>query len=376
MPIQVSEISAANHPEFMDHERIYKIYNPKTNITAFIGVHSTALGPALGGIRYKHYHDEQDALGDVLRLSEAMTWKNAAGGLAHGGGKAVIMAGDTPKPDTETLETLAAGLNIINESKPVYFGAEDMNVGESALNHMLKFTNWLKGATSDNPKIVGGDPSPITGLGVYECIKVAVKHKLGKDSVSGLRISMQGLGAVGRTMAEYLHKDGAILTAADPSDEPFEMLRSQGINVEKVDLDAIYDVPADLFAPNAIGGTLTNETIGRLHKSGVKIVCGAANNQQADQKTGRESKQLKSLGILYCPDYIVNAAGVIWVAKVGENAKTTLNDIREGVPRRFKDVLNLSEQNPEADMASLAAKYSRRRVEAAEETRDKSAQTG
>lgn len=368
--ISVSTVDVSGHPQYMNHETVYKIHAPAQNITAFVGIHNTALGPALGGIRYKHYASENEALADVLRLSEAMTWKNAAGGLAHGGGKTVVMAPEGARsPDNATLDVLSHGLNIINENQPVYYGAEDMNMGEAALNYIFTHCPWIKGATADDPARVGGTPSPLTAIGVYGCMKVAVKNKLGKDTLEGVRVSMQGLGSVGAGLARLLAADGAVLTATDISDEPFKTLESEGIKIKQVGLDAIYDIPADVFAPNAIGGTLTNDSIQRLQKAGVKIVCGAANNQQEDQLGNSQSKLLHSLGILYCPDYIVNAGGVIWVAMVGEDSQTTTDGIRNGVPARFADVLGRYDETGEKDMATLAGEYASRRVEKAEEKR-------
>ena len=375
--IHVTEIPVSDNPQYMGHEKVFKIHCPEQNITAFTGVHNTALGPALGGIRYKAYDSEEDAIKDVLRLSEAMTWKNAAGGLHHGGGKSVIMALEGErKPNENVLEVMAEGLNIINKDAPTYYGAEDMNISENALNYMSEKTQWLKGATSADPEIVGGDPSPITAMGVFECMKVAVKEKHGKDNFEGLRISMQGLGAVGADLAKYAYENGAQIIACDMVDTPFEALHAQGIAIERVGLEEIYDVKADIFAPNAIGGTLTEDTITRLKNAGISIICGAANNQQQDQIGNTQSKQLHKENMLYCPDYIVNAGGVIWVAKVGEDAKTTIADIKAGVPRRFKDVLELAKANPDKDLGTIASEYSRQRVSAAEEMRDKPAKTG
>ena len=358
--INIEQIDPHNHPEFMDHEAVFKMQAPEANFTAFVGVHSTKLGPSLGGIRYKNYADENEALGDVLRLSEAMTWKNAVGKLHHGGGKSVIMApANEPKPNAEMLEIFAQGLNKLNNEAPLYFGAEDMNMSEDALSLMGDITSWLKGVPSKDPQVVSGSPSPLTAMGVFECIKVAARHKLGTDTLHGVRISLQGLGNVGAALALYLHKDGAILMGCDINDQAFADLKAQGVEIEKVDLDEIYDVPADIFAPNAIGGTLSDANIERLKKAGVKIICGAANNQQEDQKTNTQSRILHDLGILYCPDYIVNAAGVIWVAKVGEPYEQTVKDIREGVPRRFESLLENYDENGHDDMATLAANFAR-----------------
>jgi len=367
--VNVTKISVQTHAEYMDHETVYKIHAPIQNVIAFIGIHSTALGPSLGGIRYKHYQTEEEALGDVLRLSEAMTWKNAAGALNHGGGKGVVMAPDknSRTPDQETLDVIAHGLNIINEDGPVYFGAEDMNFNEATLDYIAETAPWIKGVTSDDPSVVSGTPSPLTAIGVFECIKIAAQHKLGKNSLEGIRISMQGLGAVGGALAELLHKDNAILMGCDMADSVFDDLAADGVTIERVGLDDIYDVQADIFAPNAIGGTLTDDNIHKLKAAGIQIVCGAANNQQQDQIGGAQSRLMHELGILYCPDYIVNAGGVIWVAMVGQDAKTVTADITAGVPKRFEDVLKLHEQQPEKDLGSIALDYAQKRVQNAKE---------
>ena len=366
--IDVTEISAASHPQYMDHEKIYKIHAPEQNITAFVGIHNTALGPALGGIRFKYYEDENTALTDVLRLSEAMTWKNAAGNLDHGGGKSVIMApsADLRHPTDEILAIFAQGLNIINAGTPVYFGAEDMNTDETSMNKLLETTRWIKGGTAPSPDVVGGTPSPLTAIGVFECMKIAARHKLGKENLKDVHISMQGLGNVGGALAQYLHEQGAILTGCDVVDSVFEDLETKGVQVVRVGLNEIYDAPADIFAPNAIGGTLTDTNIKRLKTADVQIVCGAANNQQQDQSGGHQSRLMHDLYMLYCPDYIVNAGGVIWVAKVGQDAKTVTKEISTGVPRRFEEILQIYESATDQDMASLAARYARRRVETAQ----------
>ncbi|MBL4804131.1 MAG: Glu/Leu/Phe/Val dehydrogenase [Alphaproteobacteria bacterium] len=374
--IRVSEVPVENHPQYMDHESVYKITEPDNNFIAFVGIHNTALGPGLGGIRYKSYANEAEALTDVLRLSEAMTWKNAAGGLDHGGGKSVIMAQKgQDRPSDVALQIMAEGFNIINKNRTLYYGAEDMNISEYALDKMLETTPYIKGASSDDPTVVSGNPSPLTAIGVFECMKVAVKHKLGRDSMDGVRVSLQGIGAVGATLAKLLHEDGAILSATDTSSSAFEKLKAENVECDKVDLDEIYDVKADVFAPNAIGGTLTDENIKRLKEAGVQIVCGAANNQQADQIGGSQSRLMHKLGILYCPDYIVNAAGVIWVAKVGENAEQITKELREGVPKRFAEILELAKQNPDRDLASIASEYARKRVEDADNNNDRHTRT-
>ncbi len=366
--VNVTKISVDTHPQYMDHETVYKVHAPKHNVTALIGVHSTALGPSLGGIRYAFYKSEHEALGDVLRLSQAMTWKNAAAALDHGGGKGVVMAPeDSRTPDKTTLNVLAHGLNIINENDIIYYGAEDMNMGEAALDYIAETAPWIKGVTSSDPNVVSGTPSPLTAIGVFECMKIAAQFKLGKNSLKDLRISMQGLGAVGGALAELLHKEGAIVIGCDVADFVFDDLGAKSVGVERSGLDEIYDVRADIFAPNAIGGTLSDENIQRLHKAGIKIVCGAANNQQEDQIGGVQSRLMHELGMLYCPDYIVNAGGVIWVAMVGKDKKTVTEDIRSNVPKRFEEVLKLYEQSPDKDLGTIALDYAKKRVQNAKE---------
>lgn len=357
-------LDVSSHAQYMGHEKLYKIHNNASNVTAFVGIHNTALGPSLGGIRFKHYDSEDEAIHDVLRLSEAMTWKNAAGGIPFGGGKSVIMAPEgSRQASNDALNVFAEGLNAINAGTPSYFGAKDMNISEANLDHIKAQAPWIKGGIDENPDIVSDSPSPLTAIGVFECMKVAIQNILGQDSAKGIRVSMQGLGDVGGALAKHLHEDGAILMGADISAAPFEELQRQGVKIERVGPDDIYDQPADIFAPNAIGGTLNENTLPRLKAAGVKVICGAANNQQDDQSGNTQSKQLHDMGILYCPDYIVNAGGVIWVAKYGENAKETEDGIREGVPRRFADVLKQYSMNGERDMASIASQYAKERVD-------------
>lgn len=363
--VSVKEIDTSADPQYMDHEKVYEISAPSCGLKAFAGVHNTALGPGLGGIRYKPYDNEAQAISDVLRLSEAMTWKNAAGGLDHGGGKTVVMAQPgLRRASQDMLQALAHGLDKINAPKPVYYGAEDMNFGEDQIDYMAGLTQWVKGATSKDASIAGGNPSPLTALGVFECMKVAAADELKKDSLKGLRVSMQGLGSVGFELACLLNDAGAVLIGCDINDEVFGALAEKGVQVEKAGIEDIYDVPADVFAPNAIGGTLTDEHIERLHKAGVKIVCGAANNQQQDQKGNAQSRLMHKLGILYCPDYIVNAGGVIWVAFAGIGKYDEITEhIRKEVRRNFENVLDLHRKNPDINMGRLALEYSRKRVE-------------
>lgn len=359
-PVVVEEIDVSSHPQYMGHEKVFRFQCG--HIRGFVGVHSTALGPALGGIRYKHYPSEDAALTDALRLSEAMTWKNSAIGLNHGGGKSVIMGiEDEPYPSLRSLQIMADALNEINKESPLYYGAQDMNVSEEAIDQLAFYSKWIRGKTSKDESIVGGTPSPLTAMAVVECIKVAAAYKLGRETLEGVKIAHQGLGTVGGEMARLLDELGADQYGCDTNEAVFEAMPF----IKRIGLDDIYDVKADIFAPNAIGGTITKANIERLEKACVRIVCGAANNQQQDQSGGTESKILHRKGILYSPDYIVNAGGVFWVAEEGKDAETARQYIRTKVAEAFRNVLKLADENPDTDMSTLARQYAEARVNAA-----------
>ncbi|MBX2834606.1 MAG: hypothetical protein KTR28_06515 [Micavibrio sp.] len=356
--VSVETLDVSDHPEYKGHEFLFRMTAQRYGFTAFVGVHNTVLGPGEGGIRYHSYQSEENAITDVLRLCEGMTLKNAAAGLSAGGGKAVVMAHpDKPKPDETILQLLAHGLNKVNENKPLYYGAEDMNISEHNLDYMLDFTTFVKGATSGDPLIVGGNPSPLTALGVFEAMKLAVQEKFeGEKELSDLTVSLQGVGSVGRELARLLYSAGATLYACDVFDGAFDKLASQGVKIERVGLTEIYDVKADIFAPNAIGGTLDYDTVERLDDAGVKIVCGAANNQQHDQIGHLQSREMMSRGIMYCPDFIVNAGGIIWVNQVGEDATAVRARVIKHMPISLKRIIDFHKQSG-MDMGSVAEEY-------------------
>lgn len=356
--VAIESVDVSCHPEFKGHEKVYRVEGRAAGVVAFVGVHSTVLGPAEGGIRYKFYEDEDAAITDVLRLSEGMTLKNAAAGLSAGGGKSVIMALEGQnKPSESVLMVLAEALNEINARGAVYYGAQDMNVSEENLNFMAEHTRFIKGASALEPSVVGGNPSPLTALGVFEAMKVAVHEVLGREgALEGLRVSLQGIGSVGACLARLLAPHGVELTACDVNDAVFEALAEDGIIIRRVGLDEIYDVEADVFAPNAVGGTLTDETVERIAAAGVKIVCGAANNQQKDQVGHRQSKRLQELGVLYCPDFIVNAGGIIWVNQVGESAVAVTERVRTHMPHSLKHIIDLHTRSG-LDLGRAAEEY-------------------
>lgn len=280
----------------MDHENIVYCYDEETGLKAIIAVHDTTLGPAIGGTRFYNYNNEDEALYDVLRLSKGMTYKNAACGLNAGGGKAVII-GDPKK--IKTPELLKAYGRMVNRLNGSYYTAEDMNISEEDVHYINSQTNFCVGKKS-----VSGNPSPFTALGVYRGIKAAVNEVFGSDDLKDKKIAICGIGSVGYYLAEMLYKDGAILTVADLNDEATKRAEQElGANV--VAVGNIFTVECDVFAPCAIGAIVSKEN---AKKFNCKIIAGAANNVLVDDAAGNE---LHKLGILYVPDYIINAGGII-----------------------------------------------------------------
>ena len=283
-------------PDFDDHELVQLVRDRKSGLTAIIALHSTHLGPAAGGTRFWHYADPKDAMRDALRLSRGMSYKNAMAGLPMGGGKAVILAG---RDSVKTPEMLAAFGDAVDALGGRYVTAEDVGIGEADMVAVSKRTEFVSGLPVAGEDAAGGDPGPFTAMGIYHGIKAAVQHKLGKDSVKGVHVAIQGTGSVGGGVARLLAKDGAKLTLSDINERRAETLAEEP--------DAVMSVSCDVFSPNALGAILDDEGIARLD---TPIVAGGANNQLA---RGHHGKMLADRGILYAPDYVINAGGIISV---------------------------------------------------------------
>lgn len=291
-------------PDYDAHERIRRIEDPATGLIAFIGVHNRNLGPALGGCRMRSYESEAEAIRDVLRLSRGMTYKNALAGLPLGGGKAVII-GDPFKVKTPDL--MQAMGRAVESLKGEYITAEDSGTGEADMEFIANETKHVVGMVKPGSEL-GGNPSPVTAWGVYSGIKAAVRKRHGSDDVKGLRVSVQGLGAVGYDLCRLLHKDGAELIVTDVRPAILEQAKAEMKGTEVVAPDAIFAAEADVFAPCALGAQINETTIPQLK---VGIIGGAANNQMA---TFADEGRVADRGILYVPDYAINAGGVIAVA--------------------------------------------------------------
>lgn len=281
------------------HEQVVFCHDPSVGLKAIIAIHNTALGPALGGTRMWAYKNEEEALIDVLRLSKGMTYKAAAAGLNLGGGKAVII-GDAKKDKTEGL--FRAFGQFVNSLNGRYITAEDVGTCVTDMEHVYMETPWVTGI----PKDFGGsgDPSPYTAHGVLMGLKAAAKFKMGSDELKGVRVTVQGLGNVGTNLVKYLVQEGAKVTVADLDAEKVKKHVDE-YKVNAVSVDEIVTLETDIFAPCALGAVVNDQTIGKLK---CKAIAGGANNVLAEHKHG---DQLRELGILYAPDFVINAGGLM-----------------------------------------------------------------
>lgn len=285
------------------HEEVVFFSDPTCNLKAIIAIHNTVLGPALGGTRMWPYASEDEAIEDVLRLSKGMTYKAAVSGLNLGGGKAVII-GDPKKDKSEALfRSYGRYLESLNGR---YITAEDVNIGVEDIEHVFTETSNVVGVA----KMHGGsgNPSPYTARGVFRGMEAAVLKTYGDRSLKDKVVALQGAGSVGRFLGELLYKAGAKVFVTDINQQNIEKFKSLVPNAEVVGIDDIYDINADIYAPCALGATVNDETIDRLK---CKIVCGAANNQLKEERHG---DILKEKDILYAPDYLINAGGLMNVS--------------------------------------------------------------
>jgi len=282
--------------DFDDHEQVVFCSDEKSGLKAIIAVHSTKLGAAVGGCRLWDYASDEEALVDALRLSKGMTYKNAMAGLKMGGGKSVII-GDAKTIKSEAL--FKAFGNALNGLNGRYLSAEDVNITTGDIAIVNTVTPFVTGTEGKS-----GNPAPFTALGTFLGIKASVKHKFGRDDLEGLKVSIQGLGSVGYYLCEHLHKAGAKLVVTDLNQQALDKVATE-FGAEIVGLDEIYDQDVDIYAPCALGATINDSTIGRLK---AKIIAGCANNQLAEARHGQA---LLDADILYAPDYVINAGGII-----------------------------------------------------------------
>ncbi len=278
------------------HEQVVFSHEPSCGYFGIIAIHDTTLGPSLGGTRVWPYESTDAALKDVLRLARGMTYKSAVAGLNLGGGKAVIVA-DPKRADRESL--FRAHGRFVESLGGRYITAEDVGTSPTDMEFVKRETKHVAGLLN-----LSGDPSPVTGYGVYVGMKASAKMRWGKDSLEGKTVAIQGCGKVAYYLMQHLHAEGAKLVVSD-IDKAKVAIAVEEFGATAVAVDAIFDVQADIFAPCALGGILNDDTIARLK---VEIVAGGANNQLAEERHG---KAVEARGILYAPDYVINGGGVI-----------------------------------------------------------------
>lgn len=300
-----------NHSEFNHHEQVIFANDSRSGLRAIIAIHDTRLGPAVGGCRMFPYANDQDALTDALRLSRGMTYKSALAGLPFGGGKSVII-GD-PRHD-KTPDLMRAMGDAVERLGGAYVIAEDSGTSPEDMRYVAERTGHVSGV-EDNSH--GGDPSPATAYGVFLGIKAGVQHAYSSDDLTGLRVAIQGLGHVGYHLARHLKQAGAIVLGSDLHQPNVERAQ-RDFDVIPVDADSIISTDCDVFAPCAMGAVLSAHSIPQLR---ARVVAGAANNQLAND---HDDERLLDHGVVYCPDFAINAGGIIEVYHQRQNSADTL----------------------------------------------------
>jgi len=315
----------------MGHEEVVFRNDLSSGLRSIIAIHSTVLGPALGGVRMWNYNSEEEALRDVLCLSRGMTYKNAAMGLNLGGGKAVII-GDPHKDKSEEL--FRAFGKFVESLGGRYITAEDVGTCKEDMNYISQETSYVTGLEGKS-----GDPSPITAYGVFLGIKACIEWVFGSDDLKEKTVAVQGLGHVGMELARLLYEAGASLIVADIYPERVKKLQRKFPEVQAVEPEKIYGVWCDIFSPCALGAVVNENTVEQLK---CKIVAGSANNQLEDDAL---AERLSQRGILYAPDYIINGGGVINIAEeltgLPYNRERVLSKLSV-IPMRLKEVFHLS----------------------------------
>ncbi len=320
---------------FDNHEQIVFCNDKDTGLKAIIGIHNTVLGPALGGTRMWQYNSEWDALNDVLRLSRGMTFKSAITGLNLGGGKAVII-GDAKTQKTPEL-MLKFG-EFVHSLGGRYITAEDVGMATSDMDLVRTVTPYVTGISEE--KGGAGNPSPITAYGVFMGMKAAAKYKFGSDDLEDKVIFVEGIGNVGESLVEHLSNEGAKVYISDINQERLEMVRDT-YSVEIYGGNNLYAEDMDIYAPCALGATINDDTITQLK---AKVIAGAANNQLANEQ--KHGMLLREKGIVYAPDFLINAGGIINVYAELENyGKQEIIRKTENIYNTTLEILSVAETN-------------------------------
>ena len=281
---------------FDGHEQVVFCHDKDTGLKAIIGIHNSVMGPALGGTRMFNYSNEWEALNDVLRLSRGMTFKSAITGLNIGGGKAVIIGDAKTQKTPELMRKFG---EFVHSLSGRYITAEDVGMETADMDIVRDVTPYVTGISEERGG--AGNPSPVTAFGVYMGMKAAAKQQFGSDVLTGKKVLVQGIGHVGEALVEYLTKEGALVTISDINEERLYEV-GQKYNATVYTGTDVYAEEVDIYAPCAMGATINDATI---HKIKAKVIAGAANNQLANEVV--HGAILQERGILYAPDFLINA---------------------------------------------------------------------
>ena len=342
-------MSVFESPEFDGHEDVIFHHDPGTGLRAIVAIHSTALGPAAGGCRMWPYASSGEAVTDVLRLARGMSYKNALAGLAFGGGKAVIMADPKRPKSPELFEAYGRCVDSLGGS---YITAEDVGTTTADMECVARQTRYVSGLAR-HAGDVGGDPGPKTALGVFLGLKAAAKFRLGRADLAGVGVALQGVGGVGYHLARLLAAEGARLVIADVRAAAIERVADE-TGAIPVAIDRIIAQDVDIFAPCSLGAILNAQSLAQLQ---AKVIAGAANNQLA---TDRDGVALHAAGVLYAPDYVINAGGIINVYHEyhGTSSEAQVSAAIALIPGRLTEIFERSrrENRPTNQIADELAR--------------------
>lgn len=323
-----------SHADFADHEGVYFASDPESNLRAIIAVHSTVRGPAAGGTRFWRYDSDEAALTDALRLSKAMSYKNAAADLPLGGGKAVLIY---PEGEFNRVSLFEAYGRAIDRLNGTYITAEDVGVSPSDMDVISSQTKYVAGLSQG--KAASGDPSPVTAEGIFRGLMAGVKYVWNDENISGKSVAVQGLGHVGWALAEKLYKNGAKLIVADINNDVLDKAET-AFNASRVDIGEIHAQDVDIFCPCALGGVLNAQNVPDIQ---ARLIAGAANNQLASEEV---MPLLEKRDITYLPDFVLNAGGIINVAAEvsGEYSPAWIEQKLVGLKETISEILQTSER--------------------------------
>jgi len=320
---------------FDNHEQIVFCNDKDTGLKAIIGIHNTVLGPALGGTRMWKYNNEWEALNDVLRLSRGMTYKSAVSGLDLGGGKAVIIGDSKTEKTPELMRKFG---EFVNSLSGKYITAEDVGMATADMDTVHDVTPHVTGISESRGG--SGNPSPVTAYGVYMGMKAAAQYKFGSDNLAGKKVFVQGIGNVGETLVSHLTKEGALVQITDLNEARVEeVAKKYGASIFTG--SDLYSEDMDIYAPCALGATINDDTV---HKLKAKVIAGAANNQLANENI--HGPILIERGIVYAPDFVINAGGIINVyGEIANYGKEESLRRTENIYNTTLEILNFATQN-------------------------------